>query len=449
MKDNMDNLKKMASSLHDFEAEPPVDLWDRIEAKMRRRKRLMILSYTSIAATILILLGIGISLLVVSDSIPYGTKNKGLASIQGKSSSSKNVTDQNQDQLLQDSIKKNESSNSSSVIKRAEYSLADGNSIKSKANLLDKHIINPIIDSTNGDLSGITSAIAERSLVPSRTNFDSMAIASSQDTRSSRLDRLQDSMMQVRAQGMVIDSLALAEMLKNLTTSPDVPTQENRGWALALGYGSGGSINISSGKDLLYENSNNYSLEKLSSSLADETSYFREISNVKHNPPVSIGATISYPFSRKWSLETGVIYTRLSYTLDTYIQNSSNRKYTIALNYIGIPIGLRFQLLDTKRFGMYLVESMILEKGMSSKAINDVYTNNALVISYSESYQIKGIQLSSFTGLGIEARTFNKLYLYGQGGVQAFFLNKTQPFNIRSEHVAWPSFQVGLRFRLK
>lgn len=445
----MDNLKKMASSLHYFEAEPPVDLWDRIEAKMRRRKRLMILSYTSIAATILLLLGIGISLLVVSDSIPNDTKNKGLASNQGKSSSSIKVTDQNQNQILKDSIKKSKSSSYISITKRAEYSFADANTIKSRLNLLDQQIINPDLDTAKGDLSGTNPTIAEPSLVTTITNFDSMAIASSQETRASRLDRLQDSMMQVRAQGMFIDSLALTEMLKDLTGTPEVPVQANRGWAIALGYGSGGSIDLSSGKDLLYANSNNYSLEKFSSSLADATSYFREISNVKHNPPVSIGATVSYPLSRKWSLETGVIYTRLSYTLDTYIQNSSNRKYTIGLNYLGLPIGIRFQLFDTKRFGMYLVESMILEKGMSSKAINDVYTNNTLVISYSESYQIKGIQLSSFTGLGIEARTFNKLYLYGQGGVQAFFLNKTQPFNIRSEHVAWPSFQVGLRFRLK
>lgn len=446
MKDNKDNIKKAFGSLHDFEADPPVDLWDRIETKMRRQKRLTILRYTSLAATILILLGIGVSILVLSDSRNSNIQNFEVASKQGKdnvSESDKNTSknDASDEGTPLNDLKNNVHSDKS-VKLQVESTLADNTPNKNKSNLINKDVSTKILDIYESDSSIIVSVLTENLNTSINGKLDSMALAS-------RLDRLQDSMMQVRAAGLIIDSVALAEILKELNGDPEIQVQEKRGLAFALGYGSGGSIDLSSSKDYLDATSNNFSPEKLTSSIADQTSYYREISNVEHKPPLSIGATISYPFARKWSLETGIVYTRLGYSLETYIQNSSNMKYNIELHYLGIPMGIRFQLFEKKRFGMYIFESLILEKGITSRALSNQYTNYSLITSDSESVPIRGVQLSSFTGIGMEARTFNRLYLYGQGGVQAFFLNKTQPFNIRSEHVAWPSFQLGLRFRLK
>jgi hypothetical protein len=119
------------------------------------------------------------------------------------------------------------------------------------------------------------------------------------------------------------------------------------------------------------------------------------------------------------------------------------------LYYLGVPLGIRFAITERKRFGLFATQSVIIEKGITSSSYTDTYTQGVLSGSENNEAGIRGIQLSSLTGLGADVKIAGNLSAYGQAGIQVFMLNSTQPYNIRSARVAWPSFQVGLRMKLE
>jgi hypothetical protein len=94
------------------------------------------------------------------------------------------------------------------------------------------------------------------------------------------------------------------------------------------------------------------------------------------------------------------------------------------------------------------MQSVVFEKGVSSSRTTNTYKGNSLTSTETVSFPVRGIQVSSITGMGAEVDVVKQLGFYGQAGAQVFFLNASQPFNIRSAHMVWPSFQLGLRFHL-
>ena len=105
--------------------------------------------------------------------------------------------------------------------------------------------------------------------------------------------------------------------------------------------------------------------------------------------------------------------------------------------------------MERKRFGIFATQSVIIEKGIKSSNYTYTFTQGELSGSENNEAGIRGIQLSSLTGLGADVKIAGKMSAYGQAGIQVFMLNNTQPYNIRSARVAWPSFQVGLRMKLE
>ena len=57
---------------------------------------------------------------------------------------------------------------------------------------------------------------------------------------------------------------------------------------------------------------------------------------VHHRMPVTVGATLSYSFSDRWSVETGLTYTLLSSELHTGTQSYIEEEQK--LHYVGIPL---------------------------------------------------------------------------------------------------------------
>ncbi|NTW26358.1 MAG: outer membrane beta-barrel protein, partial [Lentimicrobium sp.] len=173
-----------------------------------------------------------------------------------------------------------------------------------------------------------------------------------------------------------------------------------------------------------------------------------EVENTTHNAPLTLGLLISRQIGKKWNLETGLVYTKLGYQIETSEINQTYHEYRSEIYYLGIPLGVRFGIIDRKRFGIYAAQSLIIEKGIAGRTYNDTYNQGLLTGSENNSVSIRGIQLSSLTGIGADLRIAPKISLYGQTGLQLFFMNASQPYNIRSARVAWPSFQLGLRVKI-
>ena len=66
-----------------------------------------------------------------------------------------------------------------------------------------------------------------------------------------------------------------------------------------------------------------------------------------HHRPISYGLTLSYPLTKRLSLTSGVIYTKLASDF-TQIMRSQKVEQEQTLHYVGIPIGLNYQLWALK-----------------------------------------------------------------------------------------------------
>lgn len=431
MQDKNDKIKILVhSSLFQFEAEPPEDMWNRILMESRRRRKLIIFRYTVIAASVLILISLGIAMLMPGNELP--DKKKIII-----------AKDNN-------SVNKSNTQEKSGITGNPEKESLPGKSIGSDAGLLSKNGFEKknksvlLIDKISANQDSVEESseahrdenIAGGEFSLEKQISDPLTIAAENGETVSVLAE----------ENRVPDvNIALVDPLQ----PPDRNVPSGKKWELALGYGLTPTIELSNEDVALNSSTNSFSHDKFSAELANQTSYFDEIESTSHNAPVTLGLIISKRLGRRWNIETGVVYTKLGYHIKTIELNSTYSRYLNEQYYIGIPLGIRFSLLQKKRFGIYITQSIIFEKGIEDRATVETYKKGIMSGSEQNNASIKGIQFSSLTGPGGEIKVAGNLSVYGQAGVQLFFLNASQPYSIRSTRMIWPSFQAGLRMHLK
>ena len=218
-------------------------------------------------------------------------------------------------------------------------------------------------------------------------------------------------------------------------------------WQLALGYGTIQGQAVSD-QSVAYEATTaNFRQDPFSSKLSTETMGFSSIEDTRHSQPLSLGILVNRNLNSSLDLETGLLFTRLKTTSTTSVSNNEFTEYGSELFYVGIPVSIRLNMIQGRRFGMYISQGAVLEKGVRTRYYVSYFAFDVLQHSEDKTYVAEGVQISSLTALGFEFRLTDLLSIYAQPGLQVFFLNQTQPYNIRSSSAIWPSFQTGLKFR--
>lgn len=465
-----DNLKDIVgNTLHNFEADPPAGLWNNIEAGLQKRRRhIMLLRTTSIAASLLLLIGLGITwfttdLLHSSDNkiiserttttreINYhpetSTGNKETKpSVSGDNKSSSGIIKSSTDNIKSSSGKNpDNNTQQQGASKKNKIKVPLKNSERKSVIGTKTNIEKPFLAELPGIEQPTDLTELQINKVDQPTDLTEVQI--------NKVDQPTDlTEVQIEKIEQPIDLANVPLEIKLPTTinpvEPPASKSVDPSWSLAMGYGLSSGLDLTQNKEALTDDGSRYSHDDFTASLANGTSYFEEIENTIHDAPLALGITVDKRIARRLSVETGIMYTRLGFTVKTDDMSSFYRKYRNELYYLGIPVGLRYSFVERKRFDLYALQWLVLEKGVSGKWYVDTYTNNVITETESTNHTIRGIQLSTITGLGGEFKLAGKFYLFGQGGVQVFYLNETQPYNIRSSRVAWPSFQAGLRIGL-
>lgn len=241
--------------------------------------------------------------------------------------------------------------------------------------------------------------------------------------------------------------------IKNIGFFPDtedflLPKTEEKKWQLALSYGTIHGQSVSDHADTYETTTANFAYDLFSSKLIQETSMFASVESTTHAQPITLGFKLSRTFFGVWGLETGLLFTRLKTTSKTNIVNGEYAEYGSELFYVGIPASISLNMIRGRRFGMYISQGLMIEKGVKNRYYSNYYAFDVLKKTEEESYVADGIQISSLTALGFEFRLSNLISIYAQPGLQVFFLNKTQPYSIRSSSAIWPSLQTGLKIQI-
>lgn len=425
MKRIRDNLREQAGrQLSQFEAGPPDLMWDRIRSGMHRRRRFILLRHSLVAATLLLLIGIGYKLIVpVPDSGDTMISERNL--LPGSEDSLSALSGKATDERLPDMNPAG-----------AQVRVAMQHSGKRRISGLPPQEVIMTAETLPGEIIREADAVQVHDRPVALTEIQGDGAADAAETEVP----------------VVTPVIAGNTPVMPENNVPQTPANENvpdNGWLLAVHYGTIPAIELTQQGYSIESNRGNYSFDAVSSELAAETSYFDEVESTEHQAPFILGLIISKPFARRWAAESGLVYSRLGYLIRTAEFNSAYREYRNELTYLGVPLGLRFTLIDGRRAGFFASQSFIFEKGISSRVTSSTYHSGLLHESVNRHESISGFQLSSLSGLGGELKFSGSLSVYGMAGVQCFFMNKSQPYNIRSARVAWPSFQAGIRIKIR
>ena len=158
----------------------------------------------------------------------------------------------------------------------------------------------------------------------------------------------------------------------------------------------------------------------------------------KHAFPIRLGIKLSYPLNDRLSLQSGVGYTILKSDL-----SYSSMQIGQQLHYIGVPLGLRYQLWNSGRFSLYGAVGAMLEKCVkNSSELPSAFTDGALINTE------KPWQCSLNAALGAEYRLDKAIGIYLEPGVGYFFEDGTSVEHYYTEHPFVPSLEIGLRWNM-
>lgn len=176
--------------------------------------------------------------------------------------------------------------------------------------------------------------------------------------------------------------------------------------------------------------------------LQDEKSRFKM--------PVSRGIGLRFYLSRRWSVGTGVNYTKQersfsgSYALvnpDGTRQKSTPARFTNEQVYVGVPLTAYFDIVQAPKWNVYAYGG-----GMFEKCLHDRYraeARNGKGIHYLRQ-DVKGIQASLNLGAGLEYKIFDPVGIYVAPGLR-YHLPRNQFNTMQSDQPLRFHAEFGVR----
>ncbi|MBO4465868.1 MAG: PorT family protein [Bacteroidales bacterium] len=165
----------------------------------------------------------------------------------------------------------------------------------------------------------------------------------------------------------------------------------------------------------------------------------QETTNSIYGIPMSFGLSVRYHFAEKLAVSAGVNWSFLSRTFQGKYKTEEGA-FTHNLQYIGIPVAVSYDVIDSKTLLFYCYAGGSAEKAISSKYyIYDLSTSPLL------SENVPSLQYGLFGGIGVEFRVSEKVGLYADPGVKYYFPGN-QPKSIRTDKPLMFSLEAGLRF---
>lgn len=154
----------------------------------------------------------------------------------------------------------------------------------------------------------------------------------------------------------------------------------------------------------------------------------------KHHFPIRFGLSVQYQLNNHLALHSGICYTYLysEFSIPLYQNLSYNQK----LHYLGVPLGVTWQLWSANRFRFYLSGSAMLEKCVRADVDGS-------------SVSKKPWQWSVEAAAGAEYGFTRQLGFYLEPSLGYYFDDGTSLDHYYKEHPLAPSIEFGLRLHIK
>ena len=159
-------------------------------------------------------------------------------------------------------------------------------------------------------------------------------------------------------------------------------------------------------------------------------------SYTKHYKPVTLGASVRVPISGRWSVTSGLTYSRLK--SKTTIMNTYQEQ---VLHYVGVPLGAIYTIWNYKHFNVYAIGG--IQADFNVKATLKKSTQADVTSIGKDRVQFSalagpGLQFDLLQGFGIYVEPTARHYFNNGSAVDNYF--KDKPWNI--------NLNAGLRLSL-
>ena len=155
-----------------------------------------------------------------------------------------------------------------------------------------------------------------------------------------------------------------------------------------------------------------------------------------HDQPISFGLTFSYPLTKKLSVSSGIVYTKLNSDFTTIMQDNQIIRHQ-TLHYVGVPLNIQVALWQWNNLNVYLAAGGQIDWNIKAKAntdgVDQEMKKDRMQWSVGSSF---GIQYNVMPQLGIYAEPGFRHYFDNGSNVSNFFKDKPTDFNL----------QLGLRY---
>ena len=172
--------------------------------------------------------------------------------------------------------------------------------------------------------------------------------------------------------------------------------------------------------------------------------------DVKHHRPMSIGVGARYFFNSHWAIESGISYLML----ESETKSGSDHSYTYTdekVRYIGVPVAVGYQWLDTKRISVYSSVGVQANFGISGKQ-ECQYVVDEQPIGGTTTTDIDDIPLqwSLTAAAGLQYNIMKNFGIYAEPGV-AYYIDNGSSLQTSYSDKKLPlvfNLRIGLRYDL-
>lgn len=171
------------------------------------------------------------------------------------------------------------------------------------------------------------------------------------------------------------------------------------------------------------------------------------VSNAHHHQPVRFGLSAGYDIDQLWGVSVGATYTKLRSTL-TAGTESSYYTNDQTLYYLGVPVGVSYNLLRNHYLRLYAKAGGMIEFGCGGNIVVETVTKNRHVSTERHDLDDIPVQLSANIGGGAEFRVYRSLGIFVEVGAAYYFDNNSKYTTIYSAHPLNLDLQFGIRWTL-
>ncbi len=212
------------------------------------------------------------------------------------------------------------------------------------------------------------------------------------------------------------------------------PTVKKTGITVGLYASNSVKPEWSSGRDYAYESDAVYS----SNGGKPYGTYFSEdIYSANHHAPISMGLSVRLPLTDRLALTSGLVYTRLKSDF-----TSSRRYREQTLHYLGVPLGVTYNVWGYKRLSIYAVGGVQADFNVKA-TLKESGQANSLSIGKDR------VQFSGLVGPGLQLDVTREFGLYVEPTARYYFNNGSNVANYYKDKPWNINFNAGLRLTVK